>query len=230
MASYSDYGGIVANNLTLEQYREQKGNNQLVDTQSYIITDIDEYTYKYIENLDSSNPIILRNLDTGIYKIYGYFRYYSTQSGISAVDPFALVIAEKGSAYSYVTVISSNSSNKYKITDSSYEDLDDTGWINLSYVSGFSAGTATQLQYRYKNGFVTIRGGATGKYTSGSYVTVNSTLIPSKYRPKLTTRGGAMGASMRPCGFEVNVDGTIKLGTNSSTMPSWIALCVTYPV
>lgn len=43
-------------------------------------------------------------------------------------------------------------------------------------------------------------------------------------------QGGAMGASMRPCGFEVNVDGTIKLGSNLTTMPSWIAFCVTYPI
>lgn len=66
--------------------------------------------------------------------------------------------------------------------------------------------------------------------TSGSYVTVNKDLLPSKYRPQKTTRGGAMGASMRPCGFEVNVDGTIKLGSNLTTMPSWIAFCVTYPI
>lgn len=140
------------------------------------------------------------------------------------------MIVEKTSSYSYVTVIASNEVHKYKITNTSYEDLDDTGWINLSYVSGYSAGTATQLQYRCKNGFVTIRGGATGTFTSGAYVTVNSTKLPSKYRPLLTTRGGATGASMRPCGFEINVDGTIKLGTNSTTMPAWIALCVTYPI
>lgn len=222
--------GVTINKLTLSKYRELKQNNQLETNESYVITDIDDYTPIYKESSDTNNPIILRNLETGLYKIYGYFKYYSSYSGISGVDPFAYVIVEKSSSYSYVTIVSTNDCKKYKITDSNYEDLDDTGWINLSYVSGFSAGTATQLQYRYKNGFVTIRGGATGTYTSGAYVTINSTLIPSKYRPKLTTRGGAMGASMRPCGFEINVDGTIKLGTNSSTMPGWIALCVTYPV
>lgn len=222
--------GVIANKLTLEQYRELKESNQLQTNESYIINDIDEQVPIYKESLDVNNPIILRSLESGIYKIYGYFKYNSSQSGISGVDPFAYLIVEKGTSYSYVTIISTNEANRYKITDSTYEDLEDTGWIDLSYVSGYTAGTATQLQYRFKNGFVTIRGGATGTFTSGSYTTVNSDLLPSKYRPLKTTRGGAMGSSMKPCGFEVNVDGTIKLGSNMTSMPSWIALCVTYPI
>lgn len=228
--NYQDYNGIVVNKLKLEQYRQLKENNQLVNTQSYVITDLDEYTYKYIKSEDSSNPIILRNLDTGLYKIYGYFKYYSSYSGISATDPFAYVIVEKGSSYSYVTVISSNSAKRYKITNNSYEDLDDTGWINLSYADGFEAGNATQLQYRYKNGFVTIRGGAAGTFNSGAYTTINSDLLPSQYRPQLTTRGGAMGSGMRPCGVEINTAGKINVGTYSTSMPTWIAFCITYPV
>lgn len=224
---------VTVNKLTLAQYKTAKASNLLNDNEVYVLSDIDEQLdniIEYKESLDVNNPIILRNLDSGIYKIYGYFRYYESQSGISGVDPFAYVIIEKGTSLSYATVISTNSSNKYKITDTTYEDLDDTGWIDLAYKTGFSAGTATKLQYRYKNGFVTIRGGATGTFTSGSYVTVNQDLIPSQYRPRLTTRGGAMGSSMKPCGYEVNVDGTIKLGSNLSSMPSWIAFCITYPI
>ncbi len=227
---YDEVKGIIANKLTLEKYRELKNNGETGYDEIYTPTDIDEYVPTYKESLDTNNPIILRNLETGIYKIYGYFRYYSTQSGISAVDPFAFVVAEKGSAYSYVTILSSNSCERYKITDTGYEDLEDTGWIDLSYASGYSAGNATQLQYRCKKGFVTIRGGATGTFTSGSYTRINSTLLPSQYRPLVTTRNGAMGSGMRPCGVEINVDGTIKVGTYSTSMPTWIAFCVTYPI
>lgn len=222
--------GVIINKLTIEQYRELKENSQLGTNESYVVTDIDEQVPIYKESLDVSNPIILRNLDSGVYKIYGYFRYYSGQSGISGVEPFAYIIVEKQTSYSYVTIVSSNSTQRVKIADSKYEDVDDTGWIDLSYVSGYTAGTATQLQYRCKNREVTIRGGATGTFTSGAYTTVNSELLPSQYRPLKTTRGGAMGSSMKPCGFEINVDGTIKLGSNMTSMPSWIALCVTYPI
>jgi hypothetical protein len=225
--------GITVNKLTLAQYKSAKASSSLKANEVYVISDIDEQLENllvYKESLDVNNPIILRSLESGLYKIYGYFKYNSNQSGISGVDPFAYVIIEKGSSLSYATIIDTTKAVRYSITDTTYQDLDDTGWINLAYVSGYSAGTATQLQYRCKNNMVTIRGGATGTFASGSYVTVNKDLLPSKYRPQKTTRGGAMGASMRPCGFEVNVDGTIKLGSNLTTMPSWIAFCVTYPI
>lgn len=157
--------GVTINKLTLSKYRELKESSQLVNSESYVITDLDEYIYTYLESKDTNNPIILRNLDTGIYKIYGYFKYYSSYDGISAVDPFAYVIIEKGSSYSYVTVVSTNSTNRYKITDSSYEDLDDTGWIALnSYIS-----------YRKIGNQVYIHGSATTSNTSGT--------LPSGYRP-----------------------------------------------
>ena len=225
--------GITVNKLTLAQYKTAKASSLLKTNEVYVISDIDEQLEDiiiYKESLDVNNPIILRNLDSGLYKIYGYFKYNSSQSGISGVDPFAYVIVEKASSQSNVTIIDTTKVERYSITNTTYQDLDDTGWIDLSYVSGYSAGTATQLQYRCKNNEVTIRGGATGTFASGSYVTVNKDLLPSKYRPQKTTRGGAMGASMKPCGFEVNVDGTIKLGSNLTSMPSWIAFCVTYPI
>lgn len=224
---------VIINKLSLAQYKSAKDSNLLKSDEVYVINDIDEQLeniVKYRESLNANSPIIIRDLESGFYRIYGYFKYNSNQSGISGADPFAYVVVEKSSTITYATIITSNGYTKYKITDTTYENLDDTDWIDLAYKSGYSAGTATKLQYRYKNGFVTIRGGATGTFASGSYVTVNADLIPAQYRPKLTTRGGAMGTSMRPCGFEVNVDGTIKLGSNLTSMPSWIAFCVTYPI
>lgn len=161
----TDVVGNVANKLTIAKYRELKESNELVNNEIYTYTDIDEYLYKYKESLNTSNPIILRNLDTGIYKIYGYFRFYSTQSGISAVDPFAYVIIEKGSAYSYVAILSSNTSEHYKVTDTSYENLKDSGWIALN----------TKISYRKLNNVVYIKGSVTTSDTLGT--------MPSGFRP-----------------------------------------------
>lgn len=157
--------GVIANKIPLERYRELLANNQTVNEEIYSISDIDKYVHTYKESLDTNNPIILRNLETGFYKIYGYFRYYSSQSGISAVDPFAFIIIEKGSTYSYATIVSSNEVKRYKITNSSYEDLEDSGWIALnSYIS-----------YRKIRNVV---------YLKGSVTTTNATgTMPSGYRP-----------------------------------------------
>ena len=157
--------GVTINKLTLEQYREVKVNNQLVDNETYIPTDIEQYVPIYKASEDSNNPIILRNLDSGIYKIYGYFKYYPTYSGISAVDPFAYLIVEKGSSYSYVTLIASNEVHRYKITNTNLEDLEDSGWVNLNdYIS-----------YRKVGKIVQLRGSGTTSNLTGT--------LPSEFRP-----------------------------------------------
>lgn len=210
--AYQDYNGIVVNKLKLEQYRNLKENNQLENTQSYVISDIDEYTYKYVKSEDSSNPIILRNLDTGLYKIYGYFKYYSSYSGISAVDPFAYVIVEKGSSYSYVTVISTNSAKRYKITNSSYEDLDDTGWITLnSYIS-----------YRKIGNQVYVRGSATSSNISGT--------LPSGYRPSSNHVFLIAGSGTYYAKARVTTAGVIAVLGSTGTTTTTYELETSYPV
>lgn len=157
--------GVIANKMPMERYREKLANNEIVSGEIYSISDIEKYVHTYVESSDNSNPIILRNLETGVYKIYGYFKYYSSYSGISAVDPFAFVIVENGSSYSYVTIISSNDVKRYKITDSSFENLEDSGWLALnSYIS-----------YRKIRNVV---------YVKGSVTTANATgTLPTGYRP-----------------------------------------------
>lgn len=179
--SYQDYDGVIVNKIKLAQYRELKETDELAENQLYVISDIDEQVPIYKESLDSKNPIILRNLDTGIYKIYGYFKYYSSYSGISAVDPFAYLIVEKGSTYSYVTVVSTNESKNYKITDSTYENLNDSGWIDLPLSDGILAYNSNSFPVRYRktNNRVRIEGAIKG-------ITSKSTLIgtlPEGYRP-----------------------------------------------
>lgn len=108
---------------------------------------------------------------------------------------------------------------------------EDTGWANLSYASGFTSGNAGQLKYRVKNGIVYITGGASGTFTQGTYTTVNSGLIPEKYRPIQNMRVGACGSGARPCIAEVTTDGSIRLSTMGiSGTPSWISFTISYPL
>jgi hypothetical protein len=108
----------------------------------------------------------------------------------------------------------------------------DSGWINLTYASGFTAGTAAQIQYRVRDGVIYFRGGATGTFTSGTYTgIVNPGAIPAAYAPSQPHRGGAMGSTMTPGGFEISTDGSIKLGWNNlPSAPAWLALATSYPV
>lgn len=204
--------GVTINKLTLDKYRELKSSDQLVNNESYVITDIDEQVPTYKESVDTNNPIILRNLDSGIYKIYGYFKYYSSYSGISAVDPFAYLIVEKGSTFSYVTVISSNDVKRYKITDSAYEDLDDSGWIALnSYIS-----------YRKVGKEVYIKGRATTADTLGT--------IPSGYRPLynhifLIAGGGTYYAKAR-----VTNAGVVAILSSTGTSTTTYEFITSYPI
>jgi hypothetical protein len=108
----------------------------------------------------------------------------------------------------------------------------DSGWVNMTYSSGITAGTAEQIQYRVKNGVIFFRGGGTGTFAAGAYQNiVEPGAIPSAYRPAQNVRGGATGTGMRPCGYEINIDGSIKLGSNGlSSQPTWIAFAASYPV
>ena len=217
--AYQDYNGIVVNKLKLEQYRNLKENNQLENTQSYVISDIDEYTYKYVKSEDSSNPIILRNLDTGLYKIYGYFKYYSSYSGISAVDPFAYVIVEKGSSYSYVTVVSSNSAKRYKITNNSYEDLDDSGWKEATLNSGFTNyGAGTTPEYRKIGNIVEIRGSVkpTSEIT-GSTNGITIFTLPEGFRPTKDVLEVCQGSGRNVWLLNIKTSGAVTIARYGTT-------------
>jgi hypothetical protein len=120
------------------------------------------------------------------------------------------------------------------------QTIADIPWTNLTYATGFTAGTATQLMYCVQNGVVYIKGGATGTFATGAYTQVNSGLLPTALRPAVNSiRSGAMGTGMKPAGYEINPAGTILLGwsdwgnTNTSTVwvaPTWIGFNCAYPV
>lgn len=204
--------GVTINKLSLEKYRELKNNSSLETNESYVITDIDEQVPVYKESLNSSNPIILRNLDTGIYKIYGYFKFYSSYSGISGADPFAYAIVEKGTSYSYVTVVASNSVNRYKITDSNHEDLNDSGWLTLN----------DYIKYRKIGNIVFIKGTATTGDSLGT--------LPSGYRPSsnhvfISAGNGTYFAKAR-----VTTAGVIAILGGTGTTTTNYELETSYPI
>jgi hypothetical protein len=109
---------------------------------------------------------------------------------------------------------------------------EDTGWVTMTLLSGFTSGTAQPLQYRVKRGIIYFRGGAAGTFTEGTYTDVTAAgAIPAAYRPSQVFRGGAVGTGMRPCGFELHTDGTVRLGWQAlNTAPTWIALATSYPL
>jgi hypothetical protein len=232
--------GVTINKLTLSKYRELKNSNSLSKNESYVITDIDEQLPIYKASEDASNPIILRNLNTGIYKIYGYFKYYSSQSGISGVDPFAYVIVEKGTSYSYVTIISSNSSKRYKITNSSYEDLDDSGWKNATLTSNFNAYSnisSNTPQYRKVGNIVEIRGVVSPKSNlTGSTTGVTIFTLPTGYRPSNAIFEICQGSGKNVWLLTINSNGTVQFsryGTNANATAStsaWLCFNKTFTI
>lgn len=125
-----------------------------------------------------------------------------------------------------------NSANGWSRWKALSTDKVDVPWTSITYASGFSAGTARQLQYCVRNGVVYWRGGATGTFPEGTYVIVaNIGIIPSAYRSAIDLRGGAVGTGMRPCGWELNTDGAIRMGWQAlATAPSWIAFSCSYPL
>lgn len=118
--------GVTVNKLSVEQYKALKQANGLVENECYVLTDIDEYLdspIKYIECLDVSNPIIIRNLSDGIYKIFGYFKFNEAQTGISGADPYALLLVASSSTTTYANFISYDGNQVFTITDTTYQAI-----------------------------------------------------------------------------------------------------------
>jgi len=108
----------------------------------------------------------------------------------------------------------------------------DTGWQDISYASGYSAGTGDPLKYRVKNGIVYIKGYVTGTFASGTYATVAT--IPASITPTEAIRGGAAAQQGKPALYQIATTGIIQvcpqvLGTGVA-VPTWIQFTTSYPV
>ena len=91
------------------------------------VTDYNDLTNKPVINLsseDTSNPIVLYNLDEGIYKLYGYIKYYPTYSGTTAITNPLLMSISKSSTTTYVQLLQpyGNKVIGYEITSNSYTE------------------------------------------------------------------------------------------------------------
>lgn len=110
--------------------------------------------------------------------------------------------------------------------------VDDTGWVNLTYESGFSAGTPGQLAYRRIGNRVTLRGGATrsGNFASGAALDTVAFLPSSTLYPVSTVRVGVTGASRKPAALEiVSTTGAVQMAVASEIAAvSWISANTSY--
>ena len=91
------------------------------------VTNYNDLTNKPVINLsseDNSNPIVLYNLDEGIYKLYGYIKYYPTYSGTTAITSPLLMSISKSSTTTYVQLLQpyGNKVIGYEITSNSYTE------------------------------------------------------------------------------------------------------------
>ena len=79
-----------------------------------------------IENLDEANMVILRNLDSGIYVLHGFFKPYEGSSNAITFDSDTLVSITKEASESHVQIFypTNNRVQYANITDTSYEKND----------------------------------------------------------------------------------------------------------
>lgn len=235
--------GVTINKLTFEQYKSLKANNQLQANESYVITDIDEQLDNliiYEKSLDVNNPIILRNLSDGLYKIYGYFKYNKSQTGISGADPFTLVSIANGNAVTYAQFIDHSGNTRYEITDNSYTNMDDSGWIGATLESTFKPynnNTAYKPEYRKVGKIVEIRGVVSPmEAIESSNAGVTMFTLPNAYRPSKIVYQLCQGSAKSFWLLTINVNGTVQFsryGTTaneSASATAWLTINAMYSV
>lgn len=81
---------------------------------------------KYVESLDTNNPLYLRDLESGTYILYGKFRPYNGSTSTCAFSTGMLVSIIRNTSISYMQIFySKNNTIQYcEITDETYERTD----------------------------------------------------------------------------------------------------------
>lgn len=226
--------GVTINKLTLDKYRELRNSNSLVNNESYVITDIDKQLDKlivYKESLDANNPIILRGLSDGLYKIYGYFKYNTNQSGISAADPAALISIASSSTTTYAQIIDYNGIHRYEITDSTYINADDSGWITATLASNFTNySSGSTPEYRKIGNIIEIRGIVKPKSVlTASNTGITIFTLPNGYRPSKVVYEVCQGSGRNVWLLTINTNGTVTISrygvTSNIDVPTSAWLC-----
>lgn len=147
------------------------------------VTNYNDLTNKPVINLsseDTSNPIVLYNLDEGIYKLYGYIKYYPTYSGTTAITSPLLMSISKSSTTTYVQLLQpyGNKVIGYEITSNSYTEktlydnstilFETNNWDNMKkslegIVTDFSP-------YKYIDVYFCSYGFTSGSLTGGNAI------------------------------------------------------------
>lgn len=85
---------------------------------------LDNQPIKRIVNMDSGNPTILRNLDSGAYLLHGWFKPYAGSDITSAAQTPIIAIVTTSSDTSYIQLFFpyDNMVQYFEITDNSYKD------------------------------------------------------------------------------------------------------------
>lgn len=192
----------------------------------------------------SSNYLTLytKQISTWTFELWGLFANYTFNMGLTALSQSH---GQTGQSMIYndsrTTTAPTGLSAAYTI-DPAVPDEIDTGWVNLTVLSGFTAGTTPSIpKYRVKAGVLYCKGGVNGTFTSGTYTNVVSG-IPSQYVPpagggsgSVVARGGAAGAGGRADLWQLNTDGTIavawsNLGQTANTGPGWMEWTFSMPI
>ncbi len=81
---------------------------------------------KYVESLDTDNPLYLRDLESGTYVLYGRFRPYNGSTSTCTFSTGMLVSVIRNASISYMQIFySKNNTIQYcEITDNTYERKD----------------------------------------------------------------------------------------------------------
>ena len=145
------------------------------------VTNYNDLTNKPVINLsseDTSNPIVLYNLDEGIYKIYGYIKYYPTYSGTTAITSPTLATVSKSSTTTYVQLlqpygnkvigyeIKNNSYTEKKLNDNSTVIFESDLWDNMK--KGLEGIIADFSPYKYIDVYYCSNGFLSESVTGGN--------------------------------------------------------------
>ena len=143
-----------------------------------------------ISNEDSSNPTCLFDLDEGIYSIYGYVKYYPSDTGVAAITSPSLVTVVKSSTTTYVQLFEpyGNQITGYEITESGYTTsvIGSTNTKVSVTLSGVNSSSSYECFYFPSTGMVWLAMYSTGLTTIASSRTTIAT-VPEGYRPSRRT-------------------------------------------